>query len=56
MLNGYVFAAPVAFVNQAAPMQSLSFMQCLPQRIKHKPRMCRGTEAPADNPAEKKHQ
>jgi hypothetical protein len=53
ILNGYVLAATFALLDQATPMQWPSFMQSLLQRIKHKPRICRGTNRRADNPGGK---
>jgi hypothetical protein len=40
-------------MDQAAAMQGPPVMQSLLQRIKHKPRMRRAADAPADNPARK---
>ena len=48
-----VLAAPVAVLDQAAAMQGPPVMQSLLQRVKHKPRMRRAGDAPADNPARK---
>ena len=53
ILNGYILAAPVAVMDQAAAMQGPPVMQSLLQRIKHEPRMRRAADAPADDPAGK---
>jgi hypothetical protein len=53
ILNGYILAAPVAVMDQAAAMQGPPVMQSLLQRIKHEPGMRRAADAPADDPAGK---
>ncbi len=53
ILNGYILAAPVAVMDQAAAMQGPPVVQSLLQRIKHEPRMRRAADTPADDPAGK---